>query len=366
MNSYVILAVLIAALGVGDSITSWEQQTVISLVIAGLALGSAYGLQKLRPTMERRVRPVIVDLGISTIVAGLAILATLLIADIWGQTEVLLEQLGFLRIDERAPQVAITVAIIIAIQVFAGIGRRLLDDLRDESARMSDHQREIGLRSMQLVFWSIGIMVILGVWEVDLSGLLVGAGFLGIVLGLASQKTLGSLIAGFILMFSRPFEVGDWIVVDDNQGIVTDITLMSTRISSFDGERVVIPNDVIASEIVTNRTREGQLRIEVAVGIDYDDDFETAEETALSVANSLQSEYETILDDPGPSVVLDEFGDSAVELSVRVWMNEPTAPGMRRIRHDLMAALQEEFSTAGVTIPYPQREISHRSEIEDS
>ena len=361
MSSFVAIWAL---LGVAESITGWEQQTVVSVVVASLALGGVYALGKLRPSLESRFRPVLVDLIISTIVAGIVILATLVIADIWSQTDVLLDQFGFLRLDRRAPQVAITVAILITIQVFSGIGRRLLNDLREESDRMSDHQREIGLRSMQLVFWSIGIMVILGVWEIDLSGLLVGAGFLGIVLGLASQKTLGSLIAGFILMFSRPFEVGDWIIVDENEGVVTDITLMSTRMRSFDGERIVIPNDVIASEIVTNRSREGKLRVEVAVGIDYNDDLEMAESAALEAASTIESRYDAILSDPEPSVVVDEFGDSAVELSVRVWVESPTAYKLKRVRNELMAELRDAFETTGVSIPYPQRQLSYREEVE--
>lgn len=212
----------------------------------------------------------------------------------------------------------------------------------------------------QLGFWTVGLMVILGVWDIDLTGLLVGAGFLGIVLGLAARKTLGSLIAGLVLMFSRPFEVGDWVQVNDSEGIVTDITLMSTRIRSFNGEHIVVPNDVVTGEIVTNRSREGRLRVEVPIGIDYEDDFELASDVARTVLDEIVNEREYCLSDPQPQVILQELGDSAVIFSLRIWIIEPSARRQNRLRQTIQRRIKAEFASEGLTIPFPQREISTR------
>lgn len=341
---------------------TWELRLLVSVGIAIGAIGAGLLVRRARKALKGHVNPITLDLGTSTTTVLIVITTAVLIADLWGQTGVIFEQLGFIRLDARAPEVAMTIVIVIAIQVFVGIARRLLDDLTHASGTLTGHQREVGVRLTQLGLWGIGIMVILGVWDIDLTGILVGAGFLGIVLGLASRKTLGSLIAGLVLMFARPFEVGEWIAVDGKEGTVTDITLLSTRIRSFEGERVVVPNDVITGEIVTNRTREGRLRASVDIGIDYDDDVGQATELAQSIAEDVAAETETALDSPDPSVLVRALDDSAVLLSVRVWVDKPSAREVNHVKHELLAQLKTSFDEEGISIPYPQRELSTRDE----
>ena len=335
---------------------------LVSALIALVAFALAYLVRRGRRRFSAYLSPIIVDLVSSVIYIGIVIATTLAIADIWGQTDTLLDQVGFLRLDARAPEVVITVVVLIAIQVFAGIAVRLLDDLTTESQALTEHQREVGLRVTQLTLWTVGLIVILGVWDVDLTGLLVGAGFLGIVIGLASRQTIGSLLAGFVLMFSRPFEVGDWVVVDDHEGVVSDITMMSTRIQAFDGEYIVVPNDLVSSETVVNRSREGRLRAEVEVGVDFDADVHRARDVAVRVANELADETQAIRDSPEPDVLVCRLADSAVVLVVRLWIDRPTSGQVNRIRDDLMCNVKEAFEHEGIKIPYPQQELSGREE----
>ncbi|AUX10437.1 mechanosensitive ion channel protein MscS [Halalkaliarchaeum desulfuricum] len=344
--------------GLQELFPSWELKLLATVIVPMVAIALAYLVRSIRRRVIRRLHPVGVDLVSSAVIVGLVILTALALADIWGQTEALLDQFGVLRLDDRAPQLIVTIIVLIAVQVFTGIAGRLLDDITDESDALTRHQREVSLRVTQLTLWGGGIIVILGVWNVDIAGLLVGAGFLGIVVGLAARKTFGSMIAGFVLMFSRPFEIGDWVAVDGDEGIVTDITMMSTRIQAFDGEYVVVPNDVIGNEILANRSRNGRLRTEVEVGIDYGVDIEHAREVALSVARDLVDVEEF----PGssPEVVIDRFDDSAVVFVVRLWVEEPTPREMARARGELIAAISDRFSEEGIDIPYPQRELSYR------
>ena len=351
--------------GIEQHLVSWELQLVVSVVIALVAVLLFWAIRQVRGVLQPRMRPVLVDVLTSTGVIVIIIATVLLIAETWGQTTVLLEQLGFLRLDARAPQMAVTLVILIAIYVLSGVSRRLLDDLVYESNTLTEHQREVGARISQLSLWGIGLLVILGVWEIDLTGLLVGAGFLGIVVGLASRKTLGSLIAGLMLMLSRPFEVGEWILVGDQSGIVTEITLMSTRVRSPDGERVVIPNDVVTGEILVNRSREGRLRAEVDVGIDYDDDIGTAIEIARETAEAVVESQPHALESPEPSVLVRTFEDSSVVLRVRIWIEDPSSGRINDTRHELRIRLKEALKDAGLTIPFPQREVSARGETDD-
>ena len=344
--------------GLQELLPSWELKLLATAIVPVVGIALAYLVRRVRRRAVRRFNPVGVDLVSSAVVVGIVIVTALVMADIWGQTEALLDQFGVLRIDERAPQLVVTIIVLIAIQVFVGIGGRLLEDLGDESDALTRHQREVSLRVTQVTLWAGGIIVILGVWNVDIAGLLVGAGFLGIVIGLAARKTIGSMLAGFVLMFSRPFEVGDWVAVDGDEGVVTDITMMSTRIQAFDGEYVVVPNDVVGNEIVANRSRNGRLRTAVEVGVDYDVDLEHAREVTQSIATGLAADEEF----PGssPEVVIDRFGDSAVVLVVRIWVEEPTPGELTRARGELITAISDRFSEEGIGIPYPQRELSHR------
>lgn len=137
---------------------------------------------------------------------------------------------------------------------------------------------------------------------------------------MAARQTLGSLIAGFVLMFARPFEIGDWVEIGDQEGLVTEITIMNTHMRNFDGEYVVVPNDLVTNQAITNRSREGRLRIHMEVGIGYDDDPEEASEIAKEVLD----EIDTIANNPKPYVIPSGFGDSAILLDLRFWIDPPT------------------------------------------
>jgi small-conductance mechanosensitive channel len=159
-------------------------------------------------------------------------------------------------------------------------------------------------------------------------------------------------------MFSRPFEIGDWVEVGDHEGIVTDITIVTTRMQTFDGEYVMIPNDVVSSESVINRSRKGRLRIEVDVGVDYAADPREAAETARDAVRGLDN----VLRVPTPQAVVKEFADSAVVLGVRVWIDNPSARRMWRTRTAVVSAVKTAFDEEGIKIPFPQRELMGREE----
>ena len=183
-------------------------------------------------------------------------------------------------------------------------------------------------------------------------------GFLGIVVGLAARQTLGSLIAGFVLMFSRPFTIGDWVEIGDDEGIVTDITIVNTRLENFDGETVVIPNDRVSNQPITNRSERGHLRIRMDVGVDY----ATDPDHAVEVAQSAIDEVTHVTDAPPPQVLPKSFGDSAVVLELRFWIDQPMPPKKWRAISGVVGSVKAAFDDAGIKIPFPQRELSGRAE----
>jgi small-conductance mechanosensitive channel len=299
-------------------------------------------------------------LALSGVVSLVTALGVLLAIGVWGLLGALqsaYRDLGLRGLGADLVLVFVVLGLTYTLTSFVG---RAIEVVTGSRSRISRHQREIIYRVSQVVLYSVAGLLIVALFTNDLQSLLVGAGFVGIVVGMAARQTLGAVLAGFVLMFSRPFEIGDWIELDEYEGTVTEITVFDTRLQTFDGEYVVVPNDVVSSQSVVNRSRKGRLRVEVDVGVDYDADPERAAEIARDAIRGLDE----ILRVPTPQVVLKEFGDSAVVLGVRVWIGDPSARRRWRARTAVIEAVKEAFEEEGLKIPFPQRELMARAEEE--
>ncbi|WP_394297599.1 mechanosensitive ion channel family protein [Halorubrum sp. BV1] len=282
-------------------------------------------------------------------------LAAVAILALWGRFSLVV---AVLPVAENAVVVGtravLSVFLVGSAYIASDVLAEYVSDLSDDSDRITAHQEQLLTRIMQVGLLVIAGITILGIWGINLGGLLVGAGFLGIVLGMAARQTLGSLIAGFVLMFSRPFEIGDWVEIGDEEGFVTDITIMNTHMRNFDGEYVVVPNDLVSQQAITNRSREGRLRIHMEVGIGYDDDPDEASE----IAEAVLAEIDTIANNPPPYVIPSGFGDSAILLDLRFWIDPPTPQARWRSKATAVKEIQRRFAEADISIPYPQRTVS--------
>ncbi|WP_226007262.1 mechanosensitive ion channel family protein [Natrinema salinisoli] len=252
------------------------------------------------------------------------------------------------------------ILVTVGLLVGAVAGTRYLEQRLDawlaDANYVTAHQEGVVFRVMQVCILIAVGLASLSLWNVDLGGLLVGAGFLGIVLGLAARQTLGSLIAGFVLMFSQPFEIGDWVQIEEHEGIVMDITIINTRLRSFDGETVVLPNDRVSSSTIINRTKRKRLRLQQEVGVDYDTDLERAEAVALEAIEAV----EQVAPAPKPEVIPTGFGDSAVTLECRFWIQPPNVRRKWQAKRAVVHAVKTAYDREGIAIPYPQRQLSDR------
>lgn len=252
------------------------------------------------------------------------------------------------------------VRVLLSVLLLAGgvlIMRILEDQLQaytEDADHITEHQEGMAFRLLQISVFGAILIAVISLWGVDLTGLLVGAGFLGIVLGMAAQKTLGSLIAGLVLMFSRPFEIGDWVEIGEHEGIVTDISIVNTRLRSFNDEAIVIPNDSFSNRTVVNNSASERLRLSLDVGVAYDTDVEFASEVALAAIE----DQDMILNNPNPSVVPTAFDDSSIGLRLRYWIEYPSKPKEWNAHAAVLAAVKEAFEANDIEIPFPQRTIS--------
>ncbi|MFB6236704.1 MAG: mechanosensitive ion channel family protein, partial [Halopenitus sp.] len=226
-----------------------------------------------------------------------------------------------------------------------------------ESDRIGEHEVRVITRVLQAsMIITIGLLT-LAIWNFNLRGLLFGAGVLGIIVGMAARQTLSNTFAGFVLMFSRPFEIGDWINIETVDGTVTDITIVHTRVRTFDGETVVFPNSTVNGSQVKNYSDQNRLRLEFAVTVDYATDLSRAEEVALDALEKL----DPVLDVPSPEVVAGEFDDSGVELEHRFWIENPSARKERRTRSQAIRVVKRAFEDNDIHIPYPHRTVNQRT-----
>lgn len=348
-----------SVVGVLTGVETTEARLAVTAVAVGLLLAVLATSRPLQRRLSERVRPLTADVLTTVVLVGVSLLTLAVLVAVWEFTDELrdLWEAGY--IDESTlARAAVSVVMLGTAHLLTRFVKRVLDDVMGSTANVSDHQREVSYRLTQVVVWALVSFLVLGIWIDDLGGLLVGAGFLGIVVGLAARQTLGSLISGFVLMFSRPFEVGDWVVVDDHDGVVTDISMVNTRIQTPDGEYVMIPNDRVGSTAVINRSKRGRLRVDIEVGIDYEADVERAAACARSAVEALEKSMST----PAPQVATSAFGESAVVLGVRFWVENPTSRRVTTARTEAIGAIKSAFDEDGITIPYPQRELSSRTE----
>ena len=214
-----------------------------------------------------------------------------------------------------------------AAYTFTRITKRIIKLESDRDA-ISAHRKEIGHHIVQILVFLPAFLFVMALWGSRPAALLLGAGAFGIVIGLATRQTLGPVLAGFVLLLARPFEIGDWVMVADEE--------------------------------VVNRSRSDQLRVTVDVGVDYDVNVTDA----ARIAESAMEGCDEVVDSPRPDVVIDQFGASSVVLTLRFRIDEPTIQRKWAARNAVVEAVKDAFEREGSKVPYPQRELSGRPETD--
>ncbi len=245
-------------------------------------------------------------------------------------------------------EVAIFAIIIIASLIVARVlTQKVRHSLPD---RIPKNDREVISKALYFVVAGIGVIIALPYINVNLSGLFVAGGVFAIIIGIAGQNVFSNFIAGLILFVERPIKIGDNIGIEDVLGTVEDIRILSTIIKTYDGIYTRIPNFTIFTANITNYVAHVARRFEYSVGIRYQDDADLA----MSVIRSVVEEHPFALKSPAPKIYVDELGDNAVLLSVRIW-----APSMVwwDVRTELLWKIKVALEESGIEIPFPQRTV---------
>lgn len=175
-------------------------------------------------------------------------------------------------------------------------------------------------------------------------------GAAGLAIGLALKDSLSNFAAGVLLIMFRPFGRGDFVEVGDQSGNVREIKIFSTILTTPDNVEITIPNNQVFSDAIKNYTANDQRRIDLMIGVSYDDDLKKARE----VMERVVSAHEKVLDEPAINIFVHTLGDSSVNFAVRPWVN---TPDYWEVRGNLMESIKVELEAAGCSIPYPQRDV---------
>ena len=208
--------------------------------------------------------------------------------------------------------------------------------------------RMVLIRLVKLFVLVLTLLLIADNLEIKLLPLIAGLGVAGVGIGLAMQGVLSNLVAGLTIIFVKPFRVGEYIAIAGVEGQVDTIELFSTRLLHADRSQVVIPNRKIVGEIIHNYGKIRQL--DLSVGVGYDTDLNRA----LDIVRDILSHNPRVLKDPVPAVGTATLADSSIIVAIKPWT---ALADFGPAQGEINKAVIERFREAGISIPFPQREI---------
>jgi small conductance mechanosensitive channel len=194
------------------------------------------------------------------------------------------------------------------------------------------------------------IIAVLGAVGIQTASLVAVVGAAGLAIGLAMQGTLSHFASGVMLLMFRPFKVGDYVEAGGVSGSVTAIGIFTTTLTRPDNVAITIPNSAVWGQTITNYAANETRRVDLVMGISYDDNIQTAVDTMMRIMRADQR----VLEDPEPMVAVSELADSSVNLVVRPWCNRAD---YWNLKCDLTRAFKEQLEAAGCSIPFPQQDV---------
>lgn len=249
----------------------------------------------------------------------------------------------------RLPYVVIAVIVLVALWLLGKVVARGVAALLDR-ARVDRSIHELVVRATTALFGVLGVVVAAVVVfpSFQFGDVVAGLGITSIAIGFALKDVLQNFVAGILLLVRRPFRIGDQIRTKDHEGTVEEIDLRSTRILTYDGERVIVPNGEVYTSIVVVRTARPLRRVKVRVGIGYQDAIEDARRAIARVLD----ETEGVATDPGPWIHVVELAPSSVDLQVYFWTGSKQA-NVLAVSDRVVTGIKNALDAAGIDMPYP-------------
>lgn len=247
-------------------------------------------------------------------------------------------------------EIAGALAILLAGYIVAGWTRKAVRRALDRSARLDETIKPFIANTARYVILVFVVVMVLAQFGVQTASIIAALGTIGLAIGLALQGTLSNVAAGLMLLFLRPFRAGEFIDADGVAGTVAEVGLFATELRTADGVYMHVPNSTLLNRSIRNFSRNPTRRLDVLVGVSYGDDVEKA----LEVASAALAEEARLLPDPPPQAMVMALADSSVNINLRGWVNRAD---YFPVLFDLNKTIKQRIEAAGLTIPFPQRDV---------
>ena len=248
------------------------------------------------------------------------------------------------------PSVVGAIVVLIVGLWVAGRIKRLVEKALGKSGKVDATLS--GFLSSLVHYGLIALVIIttLGIFGVPTTSFAAIIGAAGLAIGLALQGTLGHVASGVMMLGFRPFDVGDFVEAAGVAGSVKNIGLFTTEIATGDNKKIIIPNGKIFDSVITNYAGYPRRRVDFVFGVSYNDNLDKA----MDLIRAEVAKEQRGLTDPEPVIVVDNLGDSSVDIICRVWVERAD---YFAVKWALTKAVKERFDAEGVSIPFPSRSI---------
>ncbi len=208
---------------------------------------------------------------------------------------------------------------------------------------------------------SVGLKIMLllsvaGMFGIETTSFVAIFGAMAFAIGMALQGSLGHFASGIMILIFKPYKVGDLVDLGGNVGVVDEVQIFNTLLVTPDNKKIIVPNGVVTSGIITNISGQGEIRVDMAYGIGYDDDIDQARSIILDVAKRCPQ----ILQQKPVDVFVAELADSSVNFTVRPWAK---SEHYWDVFFFMQENIKKEFDKAGVGIPFPQMDLHVKSNL---
>ncbi|MBB3034628.1 mechanosensitive ion channel family protein [Alteriqipengyuania lutimaris] len=248
-------------------------------------------------------------------------------------------------------QIIGAVAVLVIGLLIASVLSRAAERALNKSHKFDPTVASFLSNIVKYALWAVVLVTVLSQFGVETASILAALGGMALAIGLALQGTLSNVASGVMILVQRPFVVGEAISVDRFTATVQRIGLFTTELKQFDGLFVMVPNSELWNQPIVNLHRHPTRRIELIVGIGYDDSMQQAREVLLALAE----DDERVMADPEPQAFVASLDDSSVGVGLRVWC---ATSDYMQLQWDLTEAAKAKFDEVGLSIPYPQREVT--------
>jgi small conductance mechanosensitive channel len=268
---------------------------------------------------------------------------------------------GWLTSDEGGLRWAENIGLFFGILVAAWILSKLLSHAVQRALKMTERVSQLLedflVGTVRWVVMIVGVIMALAALEVSIGPLLAVVGAAGFVIAFALQDSLSNFASGLMILFFRPFDVGDVVDAGGVSGKVTTMNLVSTTIKTFDNKDMLVPNNKIWNDVITNATGVDTRRVDMEFGIGYDDDIDKAQ----AILEEIVAAHPKVLKDPEPTIRMHTLADSSVNFVCRPWSR---TADYWDVYWDVTKTVKKRFDAEGIGIPFPQRDV--HLYIEDS